>query len=77
MSTLHTPLKILENLTPFLKMYPRPKKSEDSFFIETNDEHIWTLKYEYTVVKFKNQMRVRLPLFYFYLPASDRFDRHF
>ena len=38
------------------------------------------LKYEYTVTKSKNQRRVRrllLELFYFYLVASDRLDRHF
>ena len=65
MSTLHTPLKILENFSPPFKVYPHPKEVKTHFFKETNDEHIWTLKYEYAVVKFKNQRRVRLPLTFF------------
>ena len=60
---LPPPLKILDNLTlsppPYWNV-PSPKKP-DSFFKETKDlisnkemrEHIWTLKYEYTVANLK------------------------
>ena len=35
------------------------------------------LKHEYTIVKSKNQRRVRPQVFYFCLVATDRLDRHF
>ena len=73
------PLKILENITPPpLPPWNVPSsKKEDSFLKETKDfissiksEHIWTLKYEYTVPKFKNQSRVRCLLSILFLLGS-------
>ena len=66
-----------------LKMYPCPKKTITQFLKKQNFisnievRTLWTLKYEYTVAKSKNQRRARLLVFYFCLVASDRLNRHF
>ena len=57
------PLKILENvLSPSSLKGTLVQKKKDSFFEKKKRfyfQHIWILKYEYTVAKSKNQRRVR------------------
>ena len=71
-----THLKILENFTPPLKC-TLVQKSKTHFVKKQNIliptmkwEHIWKMKYKYTVAKSKNQKRVRLLLGILFLLGS-------